>query len=590
MEARMSLRLVRRPLALTVLVSLAACGGVEEPGEGTADEVVVDELEPTVDGDFWSAGDADEPPQPGTDKADAILGPRALPTSADATSTAVWSVTRQWSAKVNVDFAPYFTKAEGLTWNEAYARFIEKLEPTTSVGGYRTYKLTNPWGKTLPIAALECAEQSMFLRVTFAAWFGLPFFLEAIDGSGTHVFAGHFGFRTKTGVYRNFPTFKTAYKDHTATAKLSSWPKDTALRARKLGSDDNQDGIAPGGKVFGTYLDELHANKRVGHFTMLVLLYFGSVNLAGAANTFHVKAEAVRAGDVLLERWQRAGIGHALNVKRVEKLPNGKLSVELASGSMPRRQALWEGPVTSRNYFLNNYTGGPGTNYDGVELATLGGGLRRWRVPVVHNGGWINTVPGDSAAAWINSSDKAAIAGRLAQFEQLLDVPNPAVRRSELSAALAAARQYQRERPASCSNREKRENLISELAALEAEDRYWSRAQSEQQYRAWEDYVFPLLAYDRAKVCCFNSSTAAMGRVAIDFNKERQMASRQCLPPVPFTAENMPTFKAWAQQNGRSGWLDWRADEPCPQSSVTTDQLASVTGQAAFCSLNPSLP
>jgi hypothetical protein len=131
--------------------------------------------------------------------------------------------------------------------------------------------------------------------------------------------------------------------------------------------------------LFGAYLDEIHLNKRAGHFTALMLVWFGSVNLADPANTFHVKAASIRTGDILLERWQRAGIGHTLNVKSVVSRPNSKLAVELASGSMPRRQAVWESSITSRRYFITEYMGGPGQNDDGIPYAKLGGGLRRWR-------------------------------------------------------------------------------------------------------------------------------------------------------------------------------------------------------------------
>lgn len=574
--------LVRGTWLVVAAVALSGCGGTvgDAPDEG----------DPAPEGSFWEAGDADEPPAPG--KADAVLGARAVPSSADASTTAVWEVTRQWSSKVDADFLPYFRKSDGLTWNQAFAQFVEKLETTTSVNGYKTYKLTNPWGKTLPIGALECAEQAMFLRVTFSAWFRLPFFLEAVDGKSTRVFAGHFGFRTLAGRYTNFPEFKTKYRDGSATATAANWPKDAALRVKALGADDDQSAIlGQSGATFGTYLDELHANKRVGHFTMLMLVWFGSVNLADPANTFHLKPEALRAGDVLLERWQRAGIGHTLNLKRVERLANGKFSVQLASGSMPRRQSLWETAVTSRRYFTNDYMGGQGTTYEGVPLARLGGGLRRWRVATVYNGGWSNTVPGESAAGWISSNDVAQIAARPAAFEQLLDVPDPAVRRSELTGALAASRAYQKDHPASCSNREKREGLLNDLADLESDEHAWGRDEFERRYRTYDDYVFPQLQYERSRVCCFNSSTAQMAALALGYDRAQQQATGQCKVPLPFTSENFPTFKAYAAQLGRAAdWKDWRADEPCPQQALAADTVSPSLAMVPYCDIRGSLP
>lgn len=563
-----------RLVTLATVVALSgACGPAPEGGE---EEEAIDDgdVDPVVDGDLWTEGDAEEPSEPG--KEDSVAGLRGVRTTADRTPTAVWEVKRQWAAKVNVDFLPYFRKADDITWNEAFRRFVDGMESTDSADGYRTYKLTNPWGKSLSVPVLECAEQAMFLRVTFAAWFNLPFFMEAIDGRRVRMFAGHFGFRTMTGKYSNFPNFKAAYRDTSASppANHANWPKDTRLRGRKLGGDDTQPFISSAA-TFGTYLDELHLNKRVGHFTVFLLLWFGSVNLADPANTFHNKPESVRPGDVLLERWQRAGIGHALIVKEVKPLAGGRLSVELASGSMPRRQAVWESPVTSRRYFLLDYTGGPGTNSDGIAYAKLGGGIRRWRVPAVFSGAWVNMVPGESASAWINSTHYATIAARPARFEALLDIPSAHERRTALVAGLEDNRLRQLKYPASCSNREKRENLFRDLVDLEAEDRGWPRDETEREYRVYQDYVFPQLKYDRSKTCCWNTSTQAMGEMAVAFNRARQEATSQCLPPVPFMNDRgYDTFKQYAVSIGRGAeWRAWSEDEPCPQRTIVTDTL-----------------
>jgi len=569
-----------RRINLLAVVLLAACGGTEAVPEEA-------DVDPVVEGNLWEAGDAEEPPEPG--KADAVLMTRAVPKTADAEATQVWAATRTWTNKVDVDFSPYFRRSDNITWNEAFRVFVGKLESTTAVNGYRTYKITNPWGKTLPIAALECAEQAMFLRVAFSSWFNLPFFLEAIDGTGKRMFAGHFGFRTLTGVYSNFPRYKTLYKDYTAN-RPATWPKDEKLRAKKLGSyDDVQPMIAPNATI-GAYLDELHLNKRVGYFTVHVLLWFGSVNLADPANTFHAKPEGIRPSDILLERWQRAGIGHTLNVKTVQTASSGKVSVELASGSMPRRQSVWESPVTSRRYFTNPYTGGPGSSSDGIPYAKLGGGLRRWRTAVVYNNSWVNSVPGDSTGVYINSTNLAAIAARPARFDEILDVADPAARRTELRTALGTTRQYQREHPASCSNREKREALLNDLAQLESEENYWERTETEQHYRSYEDYVFPLLKYERSKTCCWNTTTAAMGQIVVQYNKNRERSSSRCQIPVPFTAANYGVFKAYAAQIGRGAdWRDWSEDEPCPQRTVADDMISPDLNAIGYCDIRSYL-
>jgi len=89
----------------------------------------------------------------------------------------------------------------------------------------------------------------------------------------------------------------------------------------------------------------------------------GQVNvqvLADPANAYNLVPDAVRPGDVLIERWQRVGIGHTLVVKDVVVLGEGNLDAALVSGSMPRRQGKWESGVVSKSYFTNENTGGEG--------------------------------------------------------------------------------------------------------------------------------------------------------------------------------------------------------------------------------------
>src|SRR5262245_11948879 len=93
----------------------------------------------------------------------------------------------------------------GLSWDEKFARWIESMPRQASDSYFETFTLTTPWGKSLPAPKLECAELAIFLRVTFAAWYELPFFLTAIDGAGTRVYFGHFGARTKWSRYKSTP-------------------------------------------------------------------------------------------------------------------------------------------------------------------------------------------------------------------------------------------------------------------------------------------------------------------------------------------------------------------------------------------------
>ena len=57
----------------------------------------------------------------------------------------------------------------------------------------------------------------------FAAWYELPFFMEAYS-SGKTVYFGHNGIRTKDGRWNNMPNFGTSYRDYTGDwATGESW-------------------------------------------------------------------------------------------------------------------------------------------------------------------------------------------------------------------------------------------------------------------------------------------------------------------------------------------------------------------------------
>ena len=98
------------------------------------------------------------------------------------------------------------------------------------------------------------------------------------------------------------------------------------------------------------WLDEIHLNKRAGYFTVMALDYLGSANLADSANTFNIVPDTVRAGDMLLERWQRSGIGHTLVVKDVVQLGEGNY------GYLPRSAFVAAGSPTRTPISLDNYT------------------------------------------------------------------------------------------------------------------------------------------------------------------------------------------------------------------------------------------
>lgn len=567
-------------LALTSALALgsARCGGADEAA-GPDDEWGMDgPLAPTA-----PRGKEDSENRQG------------LLVKTDTRRTQVWTARSKWedrdtAAARRAGLA--WDADSGLTWDDKYARWVESLRWLDGLDGHsQTVELTTPWGKTLPSPQLECAEMSLFLRITFAAWYELPFFLEAVDASGKRVYFGHNGVRTVSGRYAQSPEFAIAYRDTTASPPAdpaTGWPRDATLRTRKLwGGEDVQPMIAAGAP-FGAYLDELHLNKRAAYFTVMALNYLGSVNLADTANTYNIVPEAVRAGDTLLERWQRSGIGHTLVVKEVVAIGEGNLDVVTVSGSMPRRQAKRESGLSSKRYFTSESAGGEGTNFEGEAYAVLGGGLKRWRVAKNVGGYWTNTWMDADEAHWIDSTDTTRIAARPGRFEQMLGQVSPEQQRDELVAQILDARRHLAQYPASCSARERRERAFEDLYDLGRRALHQTRAELDAQHRTLEDAVLAELVYGTSKTCCWNSTTPAMYGVVMDYAAaEQEEAGEACVAPTPFLS-HADGYRRWADfaaETGRAAaWRAWSEDEPCAQRDVAADTEAEHHG-TPFCEL-----
>lgn len=580
------------PLTLLTLLTLSAplaltgCAEAEmgdDVGDDAGDDLALSA--PGEDGKatFAPALDADA-------KEDSVGGLKGLPTSVDASDTAVWEVTARWSdTHTPAARAPGIAWGadSGLDWDEKYALWVASM-PRRSAQNYGdTFTLTTPFGKELPAPSLECAETALFLRATFASWYGLPFFVEAIDARGERLFLGHFGFRTPTGRYASSPTFKTKYRDHSplaATWREAGWPQDPTLRARALGGglDDDQPALFEGAHT-GAYLDELFLNKRVGYFMVYLLSYFGSVNLADPSNTFNITPEAIRAGDPLLHRWQRRGIGHTMVVKQVSVIEGEGLEVELISGSMPRRQPDWESASASK-YSLTAEKGGGGdvSYYESVPYARLGGGMKRWRVAQVQGGAWTNAVPERDRAAFIPANDYERIAARVSRFAELLVEVSPERKREAILDRVLASREHLRSYPASCAAREKREEAFADLYALESQEQGSAREEVDAAYRRVEDYVFAPLSYTESKTCCWNSTTRQMYQVIMSYaHLEIEAQGEACVSPTVFKSHE-DGYKRWqihaASLELSSEWREWSEDEPCAQRDAREDVTAASWG------------
>jgi hypothetical protein len=537
-------------------------------------------------------------PTPPPGKEDSELR-RGLLVATDTTRTQVWTARNKWEDTTTTAARAAglaWAADSGLTWDQKYGAWVASLEWIPSVDNYSTtVKLTTPWGKTLPSPSLECAELSLFLRITFAAWFELPLFFETMESGGARVFFGHNGVRTATGRYASSPEFAVRYQDLTkSTTWPTTWPKDTALRAKRVaGGEDTQPMIGPGATL-GTYLDEIHLNKRAGYFTIMALDYLGSMNIADASNAYNIVPEAVRPGDTLIERWQRSGIGHTLVVKEIANLPGGSRDVTTISGSMPRRQGVRQSGQSSKGYFTSDFTGGAGANSDGDDYAKLGGGLKRWRVAKNVNGYWTNTWMAADEGSWINSTDYARIGARPARFEQLLGQVAPAQQRAELLVQIADARHHLSQFPASCSARERREQAFRALYEVSGRAFGQAREDVDAEYRELEDYVFAELDYAKSKTCCWNSSTAGMYDIVMDKARADAAAAEaagRCEAPAVFAARS-DGYALWASHAAQLGrgleWRAWSEDEPCAQRAVAQDapMLRTSNGPSAFCAID----
>jgi hypothetical protein len=429
----------------------------------------------------------------------------------------------------------------------------------------------------------------MFLRIAFASWHRLPFFMEA-RAKGKRVFFGHMGIVDSAGrAWRNTPRFAQRFADYSdGWHEAREWPKDDALRGTKIRGKAKDQQTAFGGSPAGTYFDEVFLNKRVGYFLTIQLAYLGSVNLADSANTFNLRANALAPGDFLVERFAARGIGHTVVIKEVNELGVGSLSpepapqfeVDVISGSMPRRQGVWEGPTAARFYFLHE-------DVSGERGTRFGAGLKRFRSPVQQAGRWTNVVLPKDVESWINSNHHEELASRLDVFAEIIVRLGPLQRMQALLEKIERERAWLREHPASCAARTRRE--MAWHALYEAgEELQLSKHMLDREYRTLEDYVFTELSYDESKTCCWNTSTASDYQVVMRYNRcllgegepasclgvgntsEEACQSVEVFKAVPDSGKGFARFQRFAEANDLQ-WSGWQEDENCPQASDDYD-------------------
>lgn len=547
-----------------------------------------------------SEGSPDElqPTPAGVPVPEKVAGPKIKDTNGE-----VWKVDQNWtdSTTTKAKLAGIAWGANsGLTWEQKYSKWLASFE---SVDGardtdHKTMRFVTPQGtRVFDGPVLECADVAIWMRATFASWYGLPFYATGTR-NGKPLYMGHFGVVDEEGnAVSGFPAFKTAYQNYESSwTPGSAWPSDASLKAKHVGADDDSSGLLageqalPAGSGVGAYYDALYLNKRVGHLLVIMDANFGSMHLADGVNMYHATPESTRVGDVLVQRWQKSGVGHTVIVVRSAFKDPTHLELELVSGGMPRHQPDWENKYLAMPYFSAPSAGGPGAAQDdpNTPLAKLGGGLRRFRVPVQENGRWMNIVADEDRASYIKETELTKISARVDRFGDLLTPKTPAEARVAIVANIESSRKDLMRQPASCSTRERREGAFKELYTLMQASFGKTKAQVDAEYRTLEDYVFAELDYTKAKTCCWNSANRDMANIVLDYAKQEKAAAdaqNVCRQPTAFraTGGNYNTWKTFATSKGKGAqWKAWSEDEPCPQRGTLDDTL-TVAGKTAMC-------
>lgn len=487
-------------------------------------------------------------------------GVAALPVDGNYADSLVWEVKNQWEdtdTPAAREAGIAWPADSGLNWDEKYGLWVESLE---TIDGYynETFEITTPWGKKVEAAKLDCADVALAMRASFAAWYNLPFFVTAYDG-GTAVHFGHFGIRTQSGIWNNMPRFSqyADYSDMGADA-LDDWPRDNTLRSRGVQNGDDQDFLGDGART-GTWLDELHLNKRAGRFIRLMLIFTGSPHLADSRNTYNLEPEAMREGDINLHRWQAQGVGHTMFIIEVDKLEAGKVDARIVEGNLPPAQPHLLDAVSSKLRLVSDYGGGPG-------YVENNGGLKRFRVAKNVAGYWTNTWMSADEASWINDNDHDAMEARIATLQGILGEVSPEEKLAALLNIVEQKRDHLRDKPASCSARTKREEAFGEIYELAAQELGMDKSEVDAMYRIEDDYVFAELEYAQSKTCCWLGSTNSMYETIMAVNEQRQADAQACLEPLVFKAVD-GDYEAFRSHDPAS-WVEYSNDEHCPQGDI----------------------
>jgi hypothetical protein len=518
----------------------------------------------------------------------------SLPVMGDYTSTSAWTVSNQWEDTDTPDAQKagmVWPANSGLNWDQKYALWVGSFQKINSFDAwFQTVTISTPFGKSVPGPKVDCADLALLLRISFAAWYHLPFYFVAYDGN-TPVYFGHFGVRTPSGPWAKAPAFGqySDYENETPDQYNASWPQDTVLRKRGVSAGDDLPSLGQGARE-GAFIDEIHLNKRAARFILFAQAYLGSHNMVDSQNTYNIVPEALRTGDVLMFARSPKVDGHTTIVTRVTQIAPGSMQAEAIYGNDPPAQPAWQDPNQTLSLFTDPEGGGPDVNtpYGGTTTySRLNGGLKRFRVAKVKNGKWFNTWMNADEASWINDTNYDAIAARVATFAKLLGSSDPNAQRDQLLQVITEKRTYLQEHPSSCAARTDREQAFGQLYTLMQSNFGMDRPTVDAQYRTTiEDYIFAPLDYTKSRTCCWDHTNRAMHDIIVAYAQSQ--AANGCVSPAIFkmTANSYDPFAAFATMTGMSGvWLPWSADEECDQAGASDDVVLPQDGQTPWCTL-----
>ena len=484
----------------------------------------------------------------------------------------VWQPVNDWT-----DTAP-----NGETYEAYYATWL--AEAGVSHSGGKTVDYTLADGTVVPAPKLECSDTAIFLRFLFAQQHGLPMIVF-----GNKEVMGHFGW------YKSNGTRVKSYSQHALDAPRGT---DAGLAASNGYNPDDLQSFPHEDATIGAYMDAALRNKRFGYFIQDVMRMYFSGNVSEDANTYYIKPEHIRPGDVQMHRnhpWQ--GIGHTITIRSVKRLDDALLSVELIQSYMPTLP--W---VADAYTELTTYAPKPENH----------SGLRRWRRPVLRNGRWHMEKDTDAIA----SEDE--VVDNRERFKELFDVDYESQIQS-LLATIDNTRVAQRDNPNSCRRREDRENAFAILYELHRTTRelyqplgFHTAPTAEEikphvdrKYRTIDDFIWSAMTYERSWVCHWNPSDTTINNSMYDatvaYNREVALATG-CEGLRVFRSENVTQYDGgdgfddlatWAREHGYD-WDDYyldpsEGDEGGALRNVVTDQLADEDTIAYFCSIYDDL-